>query len=325
MAGIRRVTVASQQRTDAVDMNRTNEFALGNLAAVLARALTLSPGDVYRGGKVKPTGPASKNVIVEPLFGLSSGGDLLLLEAEATLAVPNNTSGNPRIDLVSVGLTVADDPAELRWFWDTGSQSKFQQNTVTKRNHNAVPVLTVGTPAGSPVAPATPVGHIPLAHVLVVDGFASIVADDITRVDASKKPLAAVVWAGAGDLESLPHTVTDQVLSVPTPADAITLLYGQAHVASTNSFNAAAVHRPLVVEIEEVGVGRVAAAAYHMEVGAQRTVHVAGVVVGPKAAPSYRLKFSDLAAGSGTAWGGFTLPELIDVDPTTNLLVAVTL
>lgn len=330
---LRRVVVADQQRTDAIDLNRTNDFALDNLARVLGRSLLAAPGAVYRGGKVKQTGPASKNVVVEPLFGINAAGQILLLETDATLAVPNNTSGNPRIDLVSVGYSETDDPAELRKFWDTGAQDTFDQNTVTKKNAQALPALTVGTPAGSPVAPATPAGHIALARVAVADGFASIVDADITRLDVSS-PLVAVTWAGDGLSHDLPYTLPAPVLRLGTPAGGLTLLYAQVHVESESGvgidIEPGSIHRPLSLAIEEVGGAVVCRATARIAHGGELTMHVAGAVAGPRnPAATYQLKFESIGT-DGEPWGVFTSLFRLSSEhatgvPTTNLFAAVTL
>lgn len=323
--------VSENQRTDIVDFNRLAALGVDNLARALSGALLPGPGAIVRGGKVKPTTPASKNVVVEPLMGIDASSQLLLLESEATLAVPNNASGQPRIDLVSVGYVQSNLAAEQRWFWNPTTENEFQQNTVTQRDLLAVPVLTTGTPAASPVAPPTPAGHIALAQIAVAPGFASIIADDITRLNAAG-PLAAVTWQGTGMPAALPLTLESPVLEVTTPAKALTFLFAQAYIASVSGFAQQTWHKPLLFEIEEVGGNVVASSSQRVQLGGVLTVFAAGVVVGPKPAATYRVRFREEYADSGgnvgLAWSGIILPGFFGGTPQTpaiNVLAAVTL
>lgn len=319
--------VSDNQRTDVIDWNRLATGGLSNLAKAVSGAFLRQPGSLIRGGKVKPNTPASKHVIVEPLIGVDASGNLLLQQAEVTLAVPNNVSGNPRIDLVSVGQVVTDRAPEMRTFWNESTEVDFDQDTVAEREVAGVPVLTVGTPSGSPVAPVLPAGHIALATVNVAAGFTAITDAEIERISAAG-PLHVTAWQGdTVGIVPLPLTVSDHVLRVSTPSGMLTLLLAQAHVISTNGFSAGNWHKPLVVELEEVGVGVVARAAYQIVQGGHATVTVGCVLAGPKSPGTYRLKFSQATNQSGVAWGGINLPSGIDgVDfPTTNFIAAVTL
>ena len=82
-------------------------------------------------------------------------------DATVNAVIGANASGNPRIDIVTLKVDTAATP--------DGNASNV-----------ATVVVTAGTPAASPVAPATPSNHLLLAYVAVANGAVSIVTANIT-------------------------------------------------------------------------------------------------------------------------------------------------
>jgi len=82
-------------------------------------------------------------------------------DATVNAVIGANASGNPRIDIVTLKVDTAATP--------DGNASNVGSIYVT-----------AGTPAASPVAPATPSNHLLLANVAVSNGAVSIVTANIT-------------------------------------------------------------------------------------------------------------------------------------------------
>jgi len=82
-------------------------------------------------------------------------------DATVNAVIGANASGNPRIDIVTLKVDTAATP--------DGNASNVGSIYVT-----------AGTPAASPVAPATPSNHLLLAYVAVANGAVSIVTANIT-------------------------------------------------------------------------------------------------------------------------------------------------
>jgi hypothetical protein len=307
------------QRIDSADLNDGAQFPLTNLSVALSAFLQPVAG-IYRGGRVHQTGSPSKNVIVDPLAGRLSALELLVLQSAATLAVPDNVSGQPRIDLVSVHLVVTDDAPQSRWFWNAVTALAFTQDTVVRRQVNAVAVLTTGTPAGSPVAPPLPAGHLALATIAVAAGFSSIVDADISR-SVVPDPLQIVQFTGPGGTHSLaggPYVMEDNRLRVSTRNGGQSLVFAQLQVNSNNALNVAAMHTRLAITIEEVGGAAIAESVHRFHVGEGKCVWLAGLVTGPKDAVDYQVRFEDLT-GAETAWGS------VNVTGDFNLFGAISL
>ncbi len=288
------------------DLTDGFQWGLDNLALVM-KAFFQRQAGVFRGGRVKQTGVASKNVIVEPLGGLNPSFQPLVLDAEVTLAVPDNASIFSRLDLVSVHLVETDGPIVSRAFWNPSTETAFTQNTVVAKLFKATPVYTVGVASGSPVAQPLPAGHVALATVLVGPGFTSVTDANITR-SIAPEPLQLQAFVGVGGANPLPYE-PDPVLRLSVRDGAKALIFASVTFNSTNSFNPAAAHKLLEATIEEVGGGTVAMAKHRLFVGDTRTILIAGEVVGPKTLGRYKLKFAE-GGGTGTAFGSVNLTDL---------------
>jgi hypothetical protein len=107
-------------------------------------------------------------------------------DAQRTLAIEANSSGNPRIDRVVV-------------------RADFTANTITA-------TIIKGTPAGSPTAPAitqsTSVWDIPLAQVAVANGAVTIAAGNVTDERMLVSPTLPAMRV---------PSATARTLSVPSP------------------------------------------------------------------------------------------------------------
>lgn len=133
---------------------------------------------------VQPTTPAS--AAVEILAGAALvDGTFYLNDAAVQLTIAANASGNPRIDIIVL-------------------QKNFATQTIRLAVHQ-------GTPAASPVPPSlTQVAgvtwEVPLAHIAVANGFASILLADISPrhdwVNPADSVYLEVLNDSGGDLET---------------------------------------------------------------------------------------------------------------------------
>lgn len=76
---------------------------------------------------------------------------------------------NPRIDVISIASPSDTDTVESTLTWEAAPE-----NRPTQRGAQPALVVTAGTPAGSPVAPATPAGHLKLCEVTVPAGATNL-------------------------------------------------------------------------------------------------------------------------------------------------------
>lgn len=124
-------------------------------------------GVFYRSGdgvdpalQLKATGTPSTNVVLKPGRALVDG-KWYENDADLTIAVTANTSGNPRIDRLVL-------------------RKDNSASTITA-------ILKVGTPAGSPVAPSLTqsgsIYEIPLAQIQVANLFTEITNGNISNTD----------------------------------------------------------------------------------------------------------------------------------------------
>lgn len=185
-------------------------FALQQL---LAKDSGFSSGFIGASYKVVPNSPAGMSVLVQPGLGLLSdpadvpaaiGGivgldDLssakpLVLNAPQQFTVPANASGNPRIDIIEVKVDRRAENPTSRLIYNaiTGAFDPTSVNKTLAFSHDgrlgtvATPANSTtgigyktGTPAGSPVAPATSPGYLKIAEINVAAGAATITASEI--------------------------------------------------------------------------------------------------------------------------------------------------
>ena len=133
--------------------------------------------------KVTASSPAAQSIDVQPGIALINGR-LIYIETAQTLILDANASGNSRIDLIVATFIDADYP--------TPAQLK----------------VVKGTPSGSPAAPGLTQTvdtewQIPLAEVLLVNGYSSVLDADISdrrvwKNVVDRLELAATNGSGAG-------------------------------------------------------------------------------------------------------------------------------
>lgn len=303
MADLRYELWSANRGMNSGDLSDGFRWPVENLGLALKRFLQPQAG-IFRGGKVKQTGVASKNVIVEPLAGLTPGFELLVLDAEVTLAVPDNASAFSRRDLVSVRLDTTDAAPVSRAFWNPATETAFTQNTVVSRSLKATPVYAVGVPSGSPTAPALPAGHVALATVLVGPGFSTVTDAAITR-SIAPEPLQVLAFEGPGGVNALPYEPEEQLsLSVRDGGQAV--VFAHVTLNDGNSFDPTIWRKLLTTTIEEVGGATIAERKDRLFQGDSRGLFLIGAVSGPKPLAKYKLRFVD-GGSTGTAYGSVNL------------------
>lgn len=307
------------------DLSDGFRWPLDNLALAMKRLLLPSFG-VFRGGKVKQTGVASKNVIVEPLGGLSPSGEMLILDTETTLAAPDNASIFSRVDLVSIHVVTTDAAPVSRAFWNPGTQTAFSQNAVASRTLKGTPVYTAGVASGSPTAPPLPTGHVALATVTVGPGFTNITDANISR-SVAPDPLQLLTFPGPGGLPAMPYTLDSPTLRLSVRDGGAALIFASVTIQAVGSFDPAVALKAAMVSIEAVtGPTLVGRASCQLHQGGRQSVTVWGVVTGPTSARDYQLTFSiDGSSGGVGGYGIQLLAEQPAGTPTINVFGAISL
>jgi hypothetical protein len=131
---------------------------------------------------VTQNGGGAMSVIVSSGFALISGTDSapaqgqyhVYNDANVTVTVPTANGSNPRIDLICA--TIQDA------YYAGGSNTAILQDVA-------------GTPAASPLVPATPADSIVLAHLYVGTGAASILTANINGTTGTNNPDALIPFA----------------------------------------------------------------------------------------------------------------------------------
>lgn len=91
----------------------------------------------------------------------------IVVDADLTLSINSPDSSNPRIDLVCVKASRYNAESENRKYKDEFTDTITTQSMVVATDWKADVLIVAGTPAGSPTAPALPVGYMALAEILV--------------------------------------------------------------------------------------------------------------------------------------------------------------
>lgn len=291
------------QRTDAIDFNRSGESALTNLEIAIRHGFLPQPPAILRGGTVRTD--SGLFVRVNAFAGLTTAGRLAILESDTAVGpLATNSSGNPRIDLVSAYVTDVEVSAEPRVFLNNGvtPATQYTQDVATKIESRVILRVTTGTPAPTPVAPAVPSGDIALAEVRVASGATSIAAGDITqRFEVRLVPQRVQTTADAASNVALPWE-SDRLKSVVTPAGAVTVFDGQVQL---NPLNISADTTMVLEVVNKSNANAVVAQASYgiiATVNPLNTYRVTGAVTGPIGPADYvlRLRLGNNAAG--TTW-----------------------
>lgn len=179
------------------------------LATGLPAIGTTSSGFVGSGFWVRPKSPAAMQVavlagvgfidkpsdLVSSIDGVTNVDDLesykpLVLLTDQTITVPAADPSNPRIDIVEVRVDRRAENNISRDVFNAGTSSflptlvnktlSFVLDGLTSVNGSSPINYKTGTPAGSPVAPATSTGYVKIGEVLVGAAAASIAENKIT-------------------------------------------------------------------------------------------------------------------------------------------------
>jgi hypothetical protein len=138
--------------------------------------------------------------LAEPM---SPFGAVMLHESE----IVNHTAAdgsNPRIDVISIASPSDTDTEESTLTWEAAPE-----NRDTQRGAQPTIVVTAGTPAGSPVAPSTPAGHLKLCEVTVPAGATNL--NSATYTDKRTFARGNVLRPADGPHEFVEPTGTGQV------------------------------------------------------------------------------------------------------------------
>ena len=104
----------------------------------------------------------------------------LVRDADVTFSIDTPDSSNPRIDIIVVRHGRFNAETESRKFKDEFTDAISNQNFTVATDWQAELQYIAGTPNASPVAPATPVGWIKLADILVSTSVGIVDQSSIT-------------------------------------------------------------------------------------------------------------------------------------------------
>lgn len=302
---LKRQRVFQNQRTEIADFNGGQDLGFNNLALALRHFVAGGTGMV-RGGKVAPAGGLFCTVSAGA--GMVAADKPVVIESDLTVQFTPNNSGQPRIDLVSIGYAELASDQQLRPFLNTATGQQTQNSVNTTVTSQTIVQVTPGVPAASPVAPSAPAGHFGLATVRIDNGLTTITADKITTVEASR--LDALRYVAADPITGPDYPLVNspftsgKTLTFAVPAGRMAILMGYANVkpriSATPAVNGA------VVAVNAVGVIVDAAAPSVRLAQDQRpvvaaatsgqfyvnnvTAYPVGVIVGPVASATYQLR-----------------------------------
>lgn len=213
-------------------------------------------GFLADGFKVRPTNPVGLQVTLQPGLGFiydaadiptDIGGALelddlspmkpVLISALQTINVPAADPTNARIDIVEVKINRRLEDSILVGILDTGS--KTYVNTPKNKTLswllngqvtvNGSPALAInyktGTPAGSPVAPATSAGYLKIAEVRVGAAAATLDSDVINDLRRARYS-SGIIHGSASWLHTAAGPPT--TLNVAAPAGVEVAAYWSA-------------------------------------------------------------------------------------------------
>lgn len=227
----------------AQKLNRGFRGAWNAAAAAIFGLIDAPTGSVFIGNGCKAviTSPGSLGVDLSAGLALHdiASGDIftadhrpILLDVKQNVQLTPNASGSDRIDRVSIRAVEVDEDPQVVDIKDpiTGSISAQTRN---QRTHYAYQVVaTEGTPAGSPVAPATPAGYLAVCDILVQNAAGAITSGNITD-------LRTLDTRTAGELAAaLVNTSAIKTLSGAAPLLVQDSAGAQTPVISRNSVKA---------------------------------------------------------------------------------------
>ena len=197
---ILRVLKNTYELFDATDVIRLAKSSVRNMAAlgfatrmIDTNGARIEDAPVFVGSAFEPyadgTGPS---VFLKPgiAFRYDTGEadewlgevEVILSDIVDTIALSTNAhgSGDDRIDVISLRPIEVEEDSQTRWFKSPTSGTPYQQTSPQRVRIDYEIVVTVGTVASSPVAPATPSGTYKVAEVLRPNGQVNVNPSDVT-------------------------------------------------------------------------------------------------------------------------------------------------
>lgn len=197
---ILRVLKSTYELFDATDVVRLAKSSVRNMAALgLATRMIDGAGDlvedtpVFVGSAFEPSASGADNTVdVQPgiafLYDTSEAdvwlGEVGVVFSDAVDTVAfstnNDGSGDDRIDVLSLQPVEVEEDEETRKFKDPSSGTISEELSPQRTRVDYEFVVTEGTPAASPSAPATPAGTYKVAEVLRPNGQTNVLSGDVT-------------------------------------------------------------------------------------------------------------------------------------------------
>jgi hypothetical protein len=185
--------------------------------------------DAFFGDGLKANFSTPTSVVITPGIGFQTDATvdswepqkrLLYRGSGPVLNLSSPDGALDRIDVVSVKHARADGATESRKFKDAGTLVISNQNLVTTNEWEADFTITPGTPAASPVAPATPAGEVKVAelYVTAVTGMAGSGAVTDSR---NLMPINASALVNTLGFERLTASSGESVQSLMAELDAL--------------------------------------------------------------------------------------------------------
>ena len=317
--GFRRTRVEDLERCEAIDINRTNNSAWNNLVLLAKNFVRPGNGIVWGCDLTAPGG-----MFVDMAAGavMCEGGPVVF-DASQTLVIATSHPTLDRIDLISVGFPDPEPTGtnEARTKWDDNLQQAFSTPIDTEVISDTTATVTTGTPSATPVAPATPSGHVAIAEVYVTAGTVTIASGDITELAASVLPGVKFKHFNLVSVNAaMPYDTNTNLMEFVLKLDSgrLGFILAKIDVASQSSTNS-----PAAVQLELRSVSpsaQVGKAHYPFVTKASpsntggTSLWVMGAVIGTGSAVTYFLRLNDL--------GGYLMPPTGQFATTPNIHIS---
>lgn len=175
--------------------------------------------DAFFGDSFKPLYQSSTSILVKAGLGFMSATSdgkepskkPVTRATDVTLNIDTPDSSNGRIDILVVKWDIKDVDTESRKYKDEFTDTISTQDFIVSKDWDALVEIVTGTPAGSPIAPATPTGYLKIAEIAVSasTGIANQAA--ITDLRSLLPKAVALGDTGSSEYDAIVGTVgTDQ-------------------------------------------------------------------------------------------------------------------
>lgn len=136
---------------------------------------------------------------------------LMFLDAASTKVLTAADPTNPRLDIVCVKAARTDQTSESRQVKNFLTEVVAPETVVTQTDWLADVQVVAGTPAGSPVAPATPAGYIKIATISVPASTGPSSQSDITD-NRTKMPILDETVINTASFSNVPTKAAEVAL-----------------------------------------------------------------------------------------------------------------